>query len=343
MEDSTYKLIDNVSDVYGHLLPDFFNQSFPHENLATCDQCIVLADDKQTVSPEVQGSIHEYCIFHPDVKCCTYEPDLPNFLAGAILSSNRGDLSDGRKRIVRKIEQGEGVTPLSIQATKSSAQEYSQLIDQSSGCDKDIGCPYFDKSSKHCSIWFFRQANCSTFFCKSTEGIAGQQFWEAMNYYLSGVEKELSLFAASTLELFADADLWSSDKVNYYIAAYRAIKKLNNDEFQKICKSSLDNLLEEVKKSYSDAIRTTVPPQLKKNPALEYETFPDSKYRYDTGHGRCLLSERLHSLLHYFDGSKDNEEVVALIEKEQDIRIPSNMLLKLYKNRILVSTPDADC
>jgi Fe-S-cluster containining protein len=342
MENSTYKLIDNVSDVYSHLLPDFFKQSFLHENLATCDQCILLTDDNEIYAPEVQGSVHEYCIFHPDVKCCTYEPDLPNFLVGAILSSNGSELTIGQKRITQKILQGKGVTPQDIQATKSSSLEYNQLIDQSSECNRDIGCPYFDKSNRNCSIWMFRQANCSTFFCKSVEGIAGQQFWEAMNYYLSGIEKELARFAAQSIELSPESELWNRDKPNYYITAYRTIKKSKSADFQKFCNSSLINLLEQVKKRYFDATRTTVPVELKKNPSLEYQELPNSIYEYDTGHGRCHLSKRLHSILHYFDGSTDNEQVVELIAAEKNISIPTSMLLRLYKNRILTSTAGTD-
>jgi hypothetical protein len=341
MENNTYQIIDNISDVYASLLPDFFHRPFPLEDLATCYHCIMIPDNKENIDPEVRGTMHEYCIFHPDVKCCTYQPDLPNFLVGAILSSKSSALSEGQKRIREKILQGEGITPQSILATKSSSLEYNQLIDYNSDHGSDIGCPYFNKVKNNCTIWLFRQANCSAFFCKSVEGFAGQIFWEAMNFYLSSVEKQLSDYVLQWLkDPSTGTEMWKQNKAEFYIKSYTIVKSLDRSSFEEICGTSLDALLEQVQYSYAEAIRSTVPEKLKRNPALQYKKLVNSKYQYETGHGKCVLSGRLHATLHFFDGKADNEQVMERILKEQNIRLSSALLLRLFKNMILLPSTD---
>ncbi|MCK5683674.1 hypothetical protein KAJ27_06120 [bacterium] len=342
MEKRINQIIDNVSDVYASLLPDFFHQPFPLEDLATCDHCIMITDrdNKKNDGAEVRGSFHEYCIFHPDVKCCTYQPDLPNFLVGAILSSKRSSLSEGQRRIKEILLQGVGVTPESIIAIKSSTQEYSQLIDCSPDCDPEIGCPYFNKVQKNCSIWLFRQANCSTFFCKSVEGIAGQIFWSTMNFYLSSVEKQLADYVLQRFGPSTGDEMWNQDKTEFYINAYASVKGLNRAGFKEICGTDLDEIFEQVQYSYAEATRSTVPEKLKKNPDLQYNKLADAKYQYDTGHGRCVLSSQVHSTLSFFDGKATNKQVIERVLIEQKIRISSAFILRLFKNLILVSVAD---
>ena len=336
MEKRSCHIIDNISGVYRNLLPDFFRKPFPLEDRATCDTCIMAADDTGRVGTEVHGTIHEYCIYHPDVKCCTYQPDLPNFLAGAILSSTEGELAEGRRRIEEKIGRGEGVTPQGILATKDASQEYSQLIDHTSGYGSDIGCPYFDKAEKNCTIWSFRQANCSAFFCKSVEGIAGQTFWQAMNFYLSSVEKLLAGHVLQALEPLEKNELWQDNKEAFYIRTYTALQEIGRDDFEKICGTQLDSLLDQVRRSYAEATRVTVPGKLMVSPDLQYEELPDSKCQCDTGHGKCILSSRLRAVLHFFDGKADNGEALNRMGKEENVRLAPSLLLRLYKNMILV-------
>ncbi|HET9234949.1 MAG TPA: hypothetical protein VFP10_12480, partial [Candidatus Eisenbacteria bacterium] len=51
----------------------------PSENNATCDNCAMCAPEDQT--PQSSGFF-----FDPHVKCCSYLPELYNFLVGGILA-----------------------------------------------------------------------------------------------------------------------------------------------------------------------------------------------------------------------------------------------------------------
>ena len=42
--------------------------------------------------------------FHRDTKCCTYLPDLPNFLVGRILEDPDPALAPGRASVERRID-----------------------------------------------------------------------------------------------------------------------------------------------------------------------------------------------------------------------------------------------
>src|SRR5689334_22795067 len=67
--------------VVRELLPDFFDQPAIEETRATCGSCAMCAKPDQPVLPGAD-------YFIEGAKCCTYEPTLPNFLAGAILADD---------------------------------------------------------------------------------------------------------------------------------------------------------------------------------------------------------------------------------------------------------------
>src|SRR5579872_4275459 len=57
------------------------------ETKATCDHCAMLPTAESVPGP---------AFFHPATKCCAYQPSLPNFLAGAILSDEDPRVAEGR-------------------------------------------------------------------------------------------------------------------------------------------------------------------------------------------------------------------------------------------------------
>ncbi len=335
MGNNSYLITDNISDVYKSLLPDFFQRPFPHEDSASCDHCVMISDDRGKLGPGLRGFLFNYSTFHPVVKCCTHQPDLPNFLVGAILCSTSNELSEGRKRIKEKIIQGEGVTPQGIHTTESESTAERHLTDynsDSADSSTGIGCPFFNQDNKNCSIWLFRPANCSTYFCKSVEGIAGRLFWDAMNFYFSNVENQISHYILSQLGLSSKSEMWQQDKFKFYIESYKFVKGLDRAKFEDMCGPDLHFLLENLHSTYIEAIRSTVPEKLKKNPVLQYEKLDNSQYLYNTSHGRCILSNRLHGFLSFFDGNMSNEQVMERILEEQEVSLTSDFLLRLYKS-----------
>jgi hypothetical protein len=120
-----------------HQLPAFYTQILPNEILgleinetkATCDKCIM--------APK----------YKPDLKCCTFQPFLPNYLVGAILKSNLLGKTVIQKMIARKKD----CLPIGIVAPLDYQLKFNKHRKQF-GKHEDLLCPYFDKKLKN--LWY---------------------------------------------------------------------------------------------------------------------------------------------------------------------------------------------
>src|SRR5689334_16917323 len=94
---------DTLSTSHRRVLPAIFDRPSVPESRATCDDCAMCHKGGASAGPVVH--------FEPDVKCCTYQPALPNFLVGAILADDTGELEEGKRRVRERIATRVGVTP----------------------------------------------------------------------------------------------------------------------------------------------------------------------------------------------------------------------------------------
>src|SRR5262249_44585363 len=58
-----------------------------------------------------------------------------------------------------------------------------------------LRCPYYAEAAGACTIWRYREAVCSTYFCKHVAGADGQKLWGSIKAYVSLVERQLSRWA----------------------------------------------------------------------------------------------------------------------------------------------------
>ncbi|WP_437682314.1 hypothetical protein [Sorangium sp. So ce131] len=58
-----------------------------------------------------------------------------------------------------------------------------------------LRCPYYDVGPGSCTLWAYREAVCSTFFCKYVAGADGRKLWMSIKTLLSLVEIQLSRYA----------------------------------------------------------------------------------------------------------------------------------------------------
>ena len=93
--------------LYGKWIGQLLEASIPEEQAATCDSCAMCIREES--EPE-----RDTFYFNPAVKCCTYVPELPNFLVGAILADEDGDMAIGRISVKQRLTAGVGVTPLGL-------------------------------------------------------------------------------------------------------------------------------------------------------------------------------------------------------------------------------------
>lgn len=163
----------------GHQLPSFYKKYFPKElwsaqlteTKATCDKC-------------------NWPDYDPKLKCCTYEPFLPNFLVGSALRS--ASISDSaRDSFMRKIKQREYALPIGMIASPRFQVRFNHRDPEEFGNRADWLCPYYNHSLENCGIWKSRGAVCTTYYCQSSYGVMGMEFWRQLSDYLTYVEMAL--------------------------------------------------------------------------------------------------------------------------------------------------------
>lgn len=218
----------------------------PRESRADCPNC--------PLCREGSGSLDT---FSPDTKCCTYFPDLPNFLVGAILV-DPDTHHQVRDSISDRIEDHSSASPLGISRPPLYALTYEAVKDRCFGKAPSLLCPYYVKDNGGlCGIWQHRNSACATWFCKHVAGTWGRAFWRDLEVLLRTIESRLSLWVCSALGLSDDCikrlgslqslspservarellnigvnsnllwEKWESDKREFYVASYNTVCKL---------------------------------------------------------------------------------------------------------------------
>jgi len=157
--------------VWRYLFPEDFEWfKLPAERHATCDDCYKVKLEK----------------YRDDCRCCTYFPELANFMLGLALGS------DGRDAVLPLVEKrfvlpfGLVPTPLRYHRTITA------YAGDRFGNEKWMVCPFVEPSTFHCRIYPFRNSICSTFFCTNDHGKAGDNFWGRAQDLLGLVETNLA-------------------------------------------------------------------------------------------------------------------------------------------------------
>ncbi|HVJ91360.1 MAG TPA: hypothetical protein VM580_16260, partial [Labilithrix sp.] len=183
----------SLPPVYRHLVNDFFDRPKVIEGRATCDNCAMC--DHGQKSPVAME------FFHPDTKCCTFHPNLANYLVGSILADKSPAMAEGKKRIRAIIKTRVGVAPQFLSRPRKLTlimSNYSEAF----GRAKSLLCPFYDGSNPEgaCTIWKHRESVCMTYYCKYSGGKRGFSYWTALKRYLFFVEALLARSAAHAID-----------------------------------------------------------------------------------------------------------------------------------------------
>ncbi len=171
--------------VYGRWIDELIGP-VPRESRAQCSECPMCATG---------GVASETKPFHPSAKCCTYVPELPNYLVGAALAEESAP--NGQLSLEIRIRHQTAVTPLGIGVVPMLRLAYEAVADQAFGASEALRCPHYDESGAgSCGIWKHRNAECATWFCRHVRGRIGAALWAALRAFLKAVEAALSSWAA---------------------------------------------------------------------------------------------------------------------------------------------------
>ncbi|MBL4888540.1 MAG: hypothetical protein JKX97_00800 [Candidatus Lindowbacteria bacterium] len=178
----------SLPPLYQKWSEDFLENPLPSESKTTCDDCIMCKPSPGTIQ------------FNAVTKCCTYLPEIPNFLAGGILSDDSEESAWGRDTFEKRIQAQAGVTPLGVGPTS----EFSAVYGQNGfgfGQAEGLACPHLHTESGQCGIWKYRESTCCTWFCKYERGALSNKFWTWLYKTLKQTEQDLSIWCAGQLDI----------------------------------------------------------------------------------------------------------------------------------------------
>lgn len=352
---------DDLPELYRRFLPEIFQQPVPIETFATCSNCIMLCEDESK-------SALTRPRYRPDTKCCTYQPDLPNYLIGALLSNTDPMLEDGRQRIRERIRRRTGVSPLGIHAPRLYNVLYRHGVKRGFGQSKALLCPYYRSADGACTIWKFREAACSTWFCKTVSGNAGRELWTATKTYLAAAQNALVHYTLTKAGLTNIEDLyrqfrdpeqdngylsandldglpppdgeymaawedWAGDEESFYVQCYEWIQELDRPQFETLMGAAHEPLLAELQ-AKRDVARH-IPERLKRNDALPFEARDDDWCSVILA-GSDVTMDLPIVLIDSFDGHRTTAEVRRHLQEETGLEIEDELLLTLYQHHVLL-------
>ncbi len=180
--------------LYARWAAAFLPGPLPIEERATCDDCAM-----RGLKQQGPGAIE----FHPVTKCCTYLPELWNYLVGGILDDDDPALVPGRQSVGDRIAGRDAVTPLGLGKSRRYTLLYQQAPD-GFGRAESMRCPHHLDDGR-CGVWRHRESTCATWYCKHERGEVGLTFWRRMRGLLRVAEAAVARHAILELDIGAEA------------------------------------------------------------------------------------------------------------------------------------------
>ncbi|MBI5057502.1 MAG: hypothetical protein HZB61_12890 [Nitrospirae bacterium] len=354
------RITEALPELYRRVLPPFFKKGIPEETAATCSDCAMLRNRKSAGQGET--------FFAERSKCCTHYPVLPNYLAGALLSSTDQAHEEGRYRIRQKIRKRIGITPLGIMRPGKYTLILKNTVQEFFGRSSSLVCPFFESGKGVCTVYPFWDAVCGTWFCKYERGQEGKAFWLSLRKYMENAEKILGQYALYKMDMDAEAvngrsegpglltvyeadehppdreaytAMWgkrTGSEEAFYIETYRTISKLTPKEFGRIEGVYQKILLRDLEKKHNMLMAPVLPERLIRNPQLIVHRTDDDSYAI-TGYSPLdplLVTRKTYDMLDFFDGRLSNKEVCKTVKRNLQTDIDDDLLQYLYQFRILI-------
>jgi Fe-S-cluster containining protein len=335
-----YCLNDDLPAIYRQFLPAVFNQPIPQETEATCASCAMCLKPGED---KIEGLNY----YRDGLKCCTYHPDIPNYLVGAILADKRPELAEGQRRIKAKIQALEGVLPQGISRTEVYRERFENKLYEDFGNDLKLLCPYLKDGD--CTIWPWREAICSTYFCRFVAGKDGELLWLAVRKYLIAAERILIDYCTRDLALTGPeinpyfetqrppaevaAEVWGEhiDQIEqFYIQCWEAIQTLDARGYRSIAEPQTFLAKIELETAVNRVNNPVLPELLEMNTELKAWQEGDNAQLL-TREGVVELPMKAIESLQLFDGKRDTATVTSL----STVKLPQDLLIKLWRLDIL--------
>ena len=287
--------------LYARWMDEALAGPIPNETRADCSDCNMIrrADAEP---PPVQP-------FASDTKCCTYQPELYNFLVGGILADADKGVAWAKEVIAMRMHRRNGITPLGIRADAFKMLVYERIVDKSPemfGRLRELKCPfYINQHGGQCGVWRHRNAICTTWFCRYERGMVGRTFWKQMLGLLRTIEHALSSWAVLELGIGDEAvsvlaqitqrrepnvqdaidpipehvyrrlwGTWYQREVEFYKEAARRVGELAWADVKRIGGPELAAIEVVVRRAYAELVSTDLPAEVTRAADVLYQIHP---------------------------------------------------------------------
>jgi hypothetical protein len=325
-----------LSSLYNDWMDQFLGGPIPTETLATCDDCAMLPQP---------GMPPGFVFFHPETKCCTYEPALANYRIGLILSDDDPELAAGRRTVEERIRKGVAITPWGLHMPAPYQRRYKR--DKNAfGRDPALLCPHYVEG--RCGIWRHNPAPCSTWFCKHVRGFTGRKFWIALSELLREIDAKMGTWCALELGIQADPaavenkgelwGVWAGQEAQLFRACAQLVSPLQWDDVARISGPGVMELSDRVREQHAQLTS----PAMLENPLMglvQIEGMVAGKCRAATysPYDPLRISPELVDLLSHFDGRR-MDEVLEEIRVQRGIRLAPALVRRMADFRVLVES-----
>ena len=349
--------------LYAAWMSELLPGAIPRESKATCDDCAMCPRDEES-------AVSDFYYFDPATKCCTFVPELYNFLVGAVLSDTDPDSAAGRATVEKRLAEGIAVTPLGLGQPAVFLQLYNNAT-RAFGRTKALRCPHYLEDGR-CGVWRSRESTCATWFCKHVRGQISRTFWrESLHRLLGAAERDLSRWCVLQAGLDPDAlrslfepggeaddsvpltgeDLdnrrnreryhriwgeWDGREAEFFIKCAKLVRPLKWNDVLTICGPAVQGLAHLTFDAYTKLVSEEVPSELKSG-SFQLVQIKGDTARVDSYNDfdPIDIPTVILALLSEFDG-RSTEDVTKAIAVKTGVQLDPALIRKLYDFGVLV-------
>jgi hypothetical protein len=356
--------------LYAGWLAELLSGPVPRQARASCDDCAMCAGAQESPDPRTN-------YFSPSIKCCTYVPNLHNFLAGRILSDDDPAALPGRITVEKRIKEGMAVTPLGL----GRSPVFSTLYDNSANAfgrsrGSHLRCPHYLEDGGRCGIWRNRESTCATWFCKHVRGKVGWTFWrESLHQLLSVVERDLARwcvlehqFGDDALRYLAQTGAWTREpelitaeamdnraeeqshariwgewrgrEIDFFLRCADLVTRLSWNDVLAVSGPEAQAYARLTRQAYGRLTSDDIPPRLGAGEMQVVHIGPETtRLTTYSDFDPVDLPNVVVALLQFFEG-RPTEEALDMIAGKTGIRLDRSLVRKLVDFGVLVP-PDS--
>ena len=319
------ELSERLGAGFSSIVPELEVWHFGAESFATCSDC--------AMKPRAGQILPEHrLVFKAESRCCTYHPDLPNFLAGRAL--RRG--GNGAQKIRARLEQIETRYATGIVRPPELEESYQNLGKTSFGNAEELTCPYWVSGIHNCSIYADRNGVCRTWHCKSVHGAKGHGAWTALRWLLLELESELAKIVTTSDAPSRDAS--AESWVQWYIACAERVDALDAESLKSLRTPKLELLISEVARALS--VRDESLPEVVAPSVADWFVEPDGvALTAWSGYDLVDAPSWIFELLSRMDGTKTWRAAKSETEVATGKTVSDDLIHTLHR-RGLLSAPE---